>query len=392
MRLPEVTVTPRARRRIAARHPWIFIDDVVAASGLEPGAIVRVRDARGAPLGVAFWSGRSKIALRMIASEDLDPDPAFWSARVDAALARRGGRIAAWQARRLLFGESDGIPGLVADLYGRHLVMQMHTAGAVAIAETIAGLLRARLPIESVLHRNDASVRALEGLPREVVQATGTTPEQIVVEEEGVLYAADPWRGQKTGAFLDQRDNRTACRALGRGRVLDAFAYHASFALHAARGAAEVVVVDASREALERGRANARRNGLANLSFVEANAFDELREREKRGERFDLIVLDPPAFAKSRGEIASGRRGYKEINLRALRLLAPGGTLVTCSCSYNLDEATFEEILREAAADARRDATVVARRGQAEDHPVRLGFPESRYLKCFVLAADGAAP
>ena len=379
-------------RRLAARHPWIFVDDVTVDRPPEHGAIVRVRDPRGGVAGTAFWSARSKIALRMIALEEVTCDGAFWDARVAAALARRGGPIASWQARRLIFGESDGLPGLVADLYGTHLVLQAQTAGAASLAETVAEALRARLPIESVLHRNDAAVRTLEGLPREVVQARGTTPDAIVVEEEGVLYAADPWRGQKTGAFLDQRDNRVACRALGRGRVLDAFSYHASFGLHAARGAAEVVVVDASKDALERGRANAERNGLTNLTFVEANAFEDLRERERRGERFDLVMLDPPAFAKSRGDVAAGRRGYKEINLRALRLLAPGGTLVTSSCSYNLDETAFEEILREAAADARRDAIVIARRGQSADHPVRLGFPESRYLKCFVLAADGAAP
>jgi len=379
-------------RRLAARHPWIFVDDVEVVRAPDHGAIVRVRDPRGAVAGTAFFSAHSKIALRMIALEDVACDAAFWDARVAAALARRAGPIASWPARRLIFGESDGIPGLVADLYGAHLVMQAQTAGAASLTGTVAEALRLRIPIESVLLRNDAAVRTLEGLPREVVQASGRTPESIVVDEEGVLYAADPWRGQKTGAFLDQRDNRVACRALGRGRVLDAFSYHASFGLHAARGAAEVVVVDASKDALARGRANAERNGLTHLTFVEANAFDDLRERERRGERFDLVMLDPPAFAKSRGDVAAGRRGYKEINLRALRLLAPGGTLVTSSCSYNLDEAAFEEILREAAADARRDAIVIARRGQSEDHPVRLGFPESRYLKCFVLAADGAAP
>jgi len=391
-RLPDVTVRLRAKRRIEARHPWIFADDVAASNAAAHGDLVRVRDAAGTVLGVAFWSARSKIALRMVSLEDVVPDEAFWAARVDEALARRGTEIARWTARRLVFGEGDGVPGLVADIYGTHLVIQVLTAGTERVVNHVLAALRERVAVDSVLARNDPSVRTLEGLTREVRQLSGTTPEAVVVDEGGVRYAADPWRGQKTGAFLDQRENRVACRAYGRGRVLDAFSYHASFALHAARNAAEVVVVDASAEALVRGRANAERNGATNLTFVEANAFEDLRARERRGERFDLVMLDPPAFAKSRGDVPAARRGYKEINLRALRLLAPGGVLVTSSCSYNLDEPSFEGLLRESAADAGRDAVVVERRGQASDHPVRLAFPEGRYLKCFVLRDATGAP
>jgi len=391
-RLPEVTVRLRASRRIASRHPWVFADDVAASHGCSHGDLVRVRDNAGMVLGVAFWSSRSKIALRMVSHDDVVPDAAFWAARVDRASARRGAEIGRWEARRLLFGEGDGVPGLVADLYGSHLVLQALTAGAERIVSEVVAALRERLPIESVLARNDPSVRTLEGLPREVRQLSGTTPDEIVVDEGGVRYTADPWRGQKTGAFLDQRDNRLACRRHARGRVLDAFSYHASFALHAAKEAEEVVVVDASSDALARGRANAQLNGATNLTFVEANAFEDLRERDRRGERFDLVMLDPPAFAKSRGDVDAARRGYKEINLRAFRLLAPGGVLVTSSCSYNLDEPSFEGLLREAAADAGRDAVVLERRGQAADHPVRLAFPEGRYLKCFVLRDASGAP
>ena len=391
-RLPDVTVRLRAKRRIAAHHPWVFTDDVAASNGAAHGDLVRVRDNAGAVLGIAFWSARSKIALRMVTLADVDPDRAFWAARIDQALARRGAGLAGWVARRLVFGEGDGIPGLVADLYGTHLVIQMLTAGAERVVDPILAALRERVAVDSVLARNDPSVRTLEGLTREVLQLSGVTPHEVVIDEGGVRYAADPWRGQKTGAFLDQRENRVACRAYARGRVLDAFAYHASFALHAAPHATEVVVVDASAEALARGRANAERSGATNLTFVEANAFEDLRERERRGERFDLVMLDPPAFAKNRGDVPAARRGYKEINVRALRLLAPGGVLVTSSCSYNLDEPSFEGILRDAAADAGRDAIVIERRGQAADHPVRLGFPEGRYLKCFVLRdASGAA-
>ncbi len=391
-RIPEVSVRLRANRRIASRHPWVFADDVSASNAAAHGDLVRVKDNAGMVLGVAMWSSRSKIALRMVSLEDVVPDAAFWATRVDLALARRGAEVGCWHARRLLFGEGDGVPGLVADLYGTHLVIQVLTAGTERIVDQVVAALRERLPLESVLARNDSGVRKLEGLERQVTQLSGTTPDEIVIDEAGVRYAADPWRGQKTGAFLDQRENRLACRTYARGRVLDAFSYHASFALHAAQHAAEVVAVDSSSYALARGRANADLNGVTNMTFVEANAFEDLRERDRRGERFDLVMLDPPAFAKNRGDVPAARRGYKEINLRAFRLLAPGGVLVTSSCSYNLDESSFEELVREAAADAGRDVVVLERRGQAADHPVRLGFPEGRYLKCFVLRdASGAA-
>jgi 23S rRNA (cytosine1962-C5)-methyltransferase len=390
-RLKDVTVRSRGARRIASRHPWVFVDDVAATGDAEHGDLVRVRDTSGACLGVAFWSKHSKIALRLVAEGDVVPDRRFWADRVDAALALRGEAVLAWEAKRLIFGESDGIPGLVADLYGRHLVIQVATQGAARIVDDVLDALRERVPVASVLARNDASVRTLEGLPRETVQLLGVTPPEIWVAEGSVRYAADPWRGQKTGAFLDQRENRVASGAYARGRVLDTFAFHASFGLHAAAGAAEVVVVDSSQEAVERGRSHAAANGLTNMSFVCANAFDDLRERVRRGERFDLVMLDPPAFAKSRGDAAAARRGYREVNLRAFRLLAPGGVLVTSSCSYAMDEVTFENVLREAAADAGRDAVLLARRGQSSDHPVRLAFPESRYLKCFVLRNTGGA-
>ena len=387
--LPTVRIGRQGARRWRSLHPWVFRDDVLDDGAAHPGAVVRVADDAGRALGVAFWSGTSKIALRAIARDERIPDERLWAARVGSALARRG-EHAPRSARRVLFGESDGVPGLVADLYGAHLVLQVLTAGAQAIAGTIADALAAHLPVESVLLRNDPSVRTLEGLPREVRQLRGTTPEAIPIDEEGVTFVVDPWRGQKTGAFLDQRENRIAAGALSRGRVLDAFAYQAGFGLHAAARADEVVVLDASADALARARENAARNGRSNLSFVEGNAFDDLRERERRGERFDVVMLDPPAFAKSRGDLPAARRGYKELNIRGMRLLAPDGLLITSSCSYNLREPEFEEVLREAAADARREMVVLARRGQAADHPVLLGFPESRYLKCFVLRSAGS--
>jgi 23S rRNA (cytosine1962-C5)-methyltransferase len=388
-RVPEAKLSPRGARRLASRHPWIFKDDVASASA-EHGDVVRLRDPAGRARGFAFWSARSKIALRIVTLEDAFPDAAFWSARIERALDRR--RALGWDAYRAVFGESDGIPGLVADVYGPHLVVQISTAATERIAGALIAEIRDRIGAATVLARNDASVRRLEGLPREVVPIDGTTPAQIVVQEDGVRFAVDPWYGQKTGAFLDQRENRLAAAALARGRVLDAFAYQGAFGLHAALAADEVVAVDASKDALNRARADAALNGRDNMAFVEANAFDDLRERERRGERFDLVMLDPPAFAKNRGEVQAARRGYKDINLRGMRLLAPGGFLITSSCSYNVDEAEFEALVREAAADAPRDLIVVARRGQASDHPVRLAFPESRYLKCLVVRDAGAVP
>ncbi len=384
-RLPEVRLTRSGVRRFRTLHPWVFKDDVAANGGAAHGDVVRVVDDSGRPLGAAFWSAHSKISLRRVAFGETVVDAGFWAARVERALARRGGPGPASGARRLLFGESDGLPGLVADRYGAHLVIQAATAGAERILDHVIEAVRERCALDSVLARNDAQVRGLEGLAREVRQLRGVTPATIEVDEAGVVTAVDPWRGQKTGAFLDQSENRIAARAHARGRVLDAFSYQGSFGLHAARSASEVVVLDASAEALARARANAERNGFGNMSFVEANAFEDLRERARSGETFDLVLLDPPAFAKSRRDVPAARRGYKEINLRAMRLLADGGVLMTSSCSYNLDEPAFEEILRDAAADAGRGLEVVERRGQSADHPVLLGFPESRYLKCLVL-------
>lgn len=389
-RLPEVRLRRKGARRWAALHPWIFVDDLLDGDRAAHGDTVRVIDEAGRLVGAAHYSRHSKIALRRIAFTDVASPAALWEGRVGEAFDRRGAEVASWSARRLVFGESDGIPGLVADLYGEHLVVSALTAGAERALSSVVDAIAARVPLASVLLRNDPAVRALEGLPREVHQLRGTTPETVAVDEGGRIFAVDPWRGQKTGAFLDQRENRIVAAALARGRVYDGFAYHGSFAIHAGARAGEVVAVDASAPALARGRANAARNDVRNVAFVEANVFDDLRERERRGERFAMIALDPPAFAKSRADAAAARRGYKELNLRALRLLEPGGILVTSSCSYNLSEASFEEVLRDAAADAGREVEVLERRGQARDHPVLLAFPESRYLKCFVLRAAGA--
>ena len=388
--LTAVRVRARGARRVRSGHPWIFRDDVEDAAGAAHGDLVRVEGPSGAPLGWAFHSVHSKIALRVFRRGDTPPpDEPFWASRLAEAIAWRERTCPGRDARRLVFGESDGLPGLVADLYGRHLVVQALTAGAERLLPLWLDLIAERLPVDTVLARNDAGVRALEGLPREVRALRGQPPERVEILEGTIRYLADLWKGQKTGAFLDQADNRIAAARFARGRVLDAFAYHGSFALHACGRADEVVAVDASADALARAGENAALNGFGNLELVEANVFEDLRARDRAGEKFDLVLLDPPAFAKSRADVAEARRGYKEINLRAFRLLAPGGVLVTSSCSYNLGEPEFVDLVAEAAADAGVEATTIERRGQGPDHPVRLGFPESRYLKCLLLARRG---
>lgn len=386
---PEVRLRVRGARRFLSGHPWVFRDDVADVGSGAHGDIVEVLGPDARRLGWAFLSLRSKITLRRVRMGDRPPDAAFWEGRVAEALAWRRRVAAGCEAVRLVFGESDGIPGLVADLYGTHLVVQVLTAATERVLDPILDAIAARVAVESVLARNDPSVRALEGLPREIRQLRGTTPESIPIAEGEIRYAADPWKGQKTGAFLDQRENRVASAAWARGRALDVFSYHGSFALHAARRADQVLAIDSSAEALARGREQAARNGLDNLTFLAENAFDALRRLDRDNERFDFIALDPPAFAKSRRDLDAARRGYKEVNLRAMRLLAPGGVLVTSSCSYNLPEEEFAALLDAAAADSGGAFRIVERRTQAKDHPVLAGFPESRYLKCIVLCRIG---
>ena len=385
--LPRARVAARALRRSRAGHPWVFRDDLAEAPDADHGDLVAVVAPSGRVVGHAFFSAHSKITLRFVDRSPEPPPAGEWRRRALDALEYRRQVVADdTDAHRVLFGESDGIPGLVADRYGDHLVVQSLTAGAERVLdEVLDGLRSAGIGTASVLARNDPAVRSLEGLDREVRQLRGMTPERIVVREYGVAFAVDPWSGQKTGAFLDQRENRHAAATWCRGEVLDAFAYHGSFALHVARHADHVLALDSSGVALERAKENARLNGLDNVDVLEANVFDALHEFESRGRRFQAILLDPPAFARSRRDVGAARRGYREINLRAMRLLEDEGILVTSSCSYNLGESQFTDLLAEAAADARRSFRVLERRTQASCHPIRLGFPESQYLKCLVL-------
>lgn len=380
-------VSARGAQRWARGHPWIFRSDVARRPSSDAGA-VRVRDDRGRWLGVALWSPASEISLRLVdANPDAELNEAWWEARLRAALGRREELAADSSAYRLVHGEGDALPSLVCDRYDRWLVVQLLSAGVEAHREAIVAALARLTGAEGILARNDVALRSREGLPRETVVLHGSVPREIEVHEYGVRFVAAPYTGQKTGAFLDQRENRRAVAALAKGRALDCFSYHGSFALHLARRAERVVAIDSSGDALARARENALLNGLDNIDTHEANAFDFLRECDRERERFDTIVLDPPAFAKSRASLEAALRGYHEINLRAMRLLTPGGILYTASCSYHLTKPLFLEMIERAAEDSGRRLVLRSLLSQPVDHPEILTIPETGYLKGGILEA-----
>lgn len=378
----------RGARRWQDGHPWIFRSDIVTPPDAPPGA-VRVLDQGGRPIGTALWSPQSEISLRLVGRDPaLQLSAAWWEGRLRTAVERRAGILDAdTTACRLVHGEGDGLPSLVVDRYDRWLVVQLLSAGVEAYrAEIVAALVKIT-GVEGVLARNDVSVRSREGLGRDVELLFGTVPETVEVREHGVRYLAAPHTGQKTGAFLDQREARVLVGSVARGRALDVFSYHGSFALHLARRATHVRAVDASGAALARVRENAALNGLTNIEPVEADAFDFLREEEKSGSRYGTIVLDPPAFAKNRGSLDGAIRGYRDINFRAMKLLEPGGMLYTASCSYHLSKPDFLAMLREAAANSGRRMILRAITGQPGDHPEVITIPETGYLKGALLEA-----
>lgn len=381
---PAVVVSGKGEARVLRGHPWVFRSDVARTEGALPGAVVRVLGPRGRPLGFAFHSSRSEIRLRMVTrGETLSPD--FLRERLVEAVRWRETVAADAEACRLVHGEGDGIPSLVVDRYGNYLVVQTLSQATESLKDRIVETLVELLHPRGILERNDPRVRELEGLERRASLLYGEVPDLVPIEIGGVRYEADLWKGQKTGLFLDQRENHLMARTYARGRVLDAFTYNGGFALQVASRASEVLAVDVSADSVARVRANATLNGATNLTAREANVFDLLHELVDAGERFDTVILDPPAFAKSKSAVEKARRGYKEINLRALKLLNPGGCLITCSCSYHVHEDEFEQILAAAATDAGSPTVVVEKRRQARDHPVVLGVPETYYLKCFVL-------
>ncbi len=380
-----VQVSKRGRARVLAGHLWIFQSDVQNREGVASGDVVEVRGPREDFLGQAFFSESSQIALRIITTEQEPVDDNFWKRRLTAALDLRSGIAPATTAYRWVHGEADGIPSLVVDRYGETLAVQTLSAGTDRLKQTFVRLWVELVQPSGIIERNDQKTRALEGLPLAKGTLYGEVPSEVVVQEEGIRLRADLWGGQKTGLFLDQRENRQAAARWGKGRALDLFAYDGGFSLQLARVCETVTAVDASAEALARLRANAAMNQIDNIHSREGNVFDLLRELHADGQVFDTIVLDPPAFAKNRAAVVKARRGYKDINLRAMKLLRPGGHLITSTCSYHVSENDFLNILTEAAADVRARMVLVEKRTQSRDHPMLLSMPETYYLKCVIL-------
>jgi len=381
--VPTVIISSRGEDRLRGGHPWIYRADVADVRA-EAGDIVQVRSPRGQIVGSALFSDRSQITLRMLVQGEQPADDALVRRRIESALAFRESLRIDATAYRLVHGEADLLPSLIVDRYGDYLVVQALSQGMDRLLPSVVATLTDLLRPRGILARNDPRARVLEGLEQRVDVLAGEVPEAVAVTETGIDYDVDLRRGQKTGLFLDQRENRAAAAAYARGRMLDCFSYNGGFALVMGRHCTETIAFDVSEDAIARVRQNAARNGVAVDARV-GNVFDELRGLDRLGERFDTIVLDPPAFAKNKASVSNARAGYKEINLRALKLLNPGGTLVTCSCSYNINEGAFAEIVYEAAVDAQAHVTVVEKRMQGRDHPVLLGVPETYYLKCFIL-------
>jgi len=381
---PTVTVSARGETRIRAGHAWIYRADVVDVQAAG-GDTVAVLGPRHRTLGYALFSDRSQIPIRLLTHGDVPADLALWRTRLESAIRFRDSLKLDATAYRLVHGEADLMPSLIVDRYDQYLVVQALSQGVDRLLPEITRQLVELVAPAGILARNDPRVRILEGLEQKVEPLHGVIPDSLVVREGPIEYEVDLWKGQKTGLFLDQRENREAAARYAHGRVLDCFSYNGGFALRLARQCEHVEAVDISADAVARIQRNALRNGLPGLQAREANVFDELRRLEKTGARYDTIVLDPPAFAKNKASVPNALAGYKEINLRAMHLLAPGGYLVTCSCSYNVDEELFAQVLQEAAADSRTAVTIVEKRTQGRDHPVLVGVPETYYLKCFIL-------
>ena len=385
--LNSARITTKGLRRWESGHPWIYRSDVAERPGIGPG-VVLVRDSRNRPLGWALWSPKSEISLRFLESDtDREIDASWWRERIEDAVSRRVGLETVTNAYRVVHGEADGLPSLVVDRYDRWAVVQLMSAGLEPARAEIVQALVEVLRVDGILARNDAALRGKEGLERETVLLHGDVPQEIEVDEHGVRYIAAPWTGQKTGAFIDQRENRKLAGEVARGVALDCFSYHGSFAMHLARNADRVIALDSSSQALERARQNAALNGVTNIDFVETNAFDFLKEKEDAEAKFDTIVLDPPAFAKTRNSVPAALRGYKDINRRAMRLLASGGMLFTASCSFHISKSLFLDMLEAAAAESGRRIAIREIRGQPLDHPEILTVPETGYIKGALLQA-----
>lgn len=380
-----MTITPRGVERVLSGHFWIYRADVASESGTEPGAIVRVVDRRKRFWGQALYSSKSQIALRLLTRESRPFGRDVLAERIRAAADFRKQIVEGARAYRLVAAEGDLLPSLIVDRYGECLVLQTLSQGMDRLKPTLVEILEEQFAPRSILERNDVAIRALEGLPEQKGLLAGEPVTEVVAEENALKFCFDLLGGQKTGGFLDQRENRAAARQYARGRLLDGFCYTGAFAVTLAGQCESALGIESSAEALRLARRNQELNGLTNIEWKEANCFDYLKAADRDGERFDTVVLDPPPFARQKSNVESALRGYKELNLRALKILNPGGFLITCSCSFHVSEADLLEVIASAALDAHRTVAVVERRTQARDHPILLTVPETHYLKCLIL-------
>lgn len=395
MSQPTVIVNRRAVERVRDGHLWIYRSDIKEPKRAANAATVRVTDERARFIAHALWSDKSQIALRVVTTTDEAIDRRFWHARLRDSIVRRA-HIADADAYRLVFSEGDLLPSLIVDKYRDVLVVQTLSQGAERLKPLFVDLLREELNPRLIIERNDVKVRELEGLSLsksvlyrrdEITNGNASDDDaagEFEINQHGIRFHVAPLSGQKTGAFLDQRENHLRAASFARGKALDCFTFNGGFALSIARVCEQVTAIDVSDEAIAACEHNAQLNNARNVDFRAANVFDSLREYEAAGERFDTIVLDPPAFAKNRASVEGARRGYNEINLRAMKLLNPGGTLVTCTCSYHVSESDFLNLLHGASSDARRHLQIIEKRTQASDHPILLGMPETFYLKCII--------
>jgi len=385
-----VKVSPRGASRLKDGHVWVYRSDIVSAEGVPAGSLVSVVDHRGQTLGSALYSSSSQIAIRLISHEPVADFPALLRQRIADAIAYRGPIIHDTNAFRMVFSEGDFLPGLIVDRYNDILSMQILTQAmdAETVREALISELTERLQPAAIVERVDPRVRQLEDLPPRPSGLVSGTKGSTIFTMNGIQFHFDALEGQKTGAFLDQRENYAAAAQYAHGEALDVFCYQGGFALHLAPRCSRVTGVDSSRPALEVADRNAALNhrdlSQPDIEWIEANAFDLLKDYASSGQRYDTIVLDPPAFAKTKRDLDAALRGYKELNLRALKMLRPGGILITCSCSYHVGQADFIEMLADAARDARRTLRLAEVRGQAKDHPILLNIPETAYLKCIV--------
>ena len=387
--LANVRVNRKAVERIEAGHPWVFSSDVLNHGKAEPGAVVRVADHTGRALGTAHYSTTSQISLRLLSRRIVPIDRAFWLARLQSAFdfrIRRG--LKDVSAYRLVHAEADLLPGLIIDRYGDCFVMQTLDQGMDRAKNEIANCLVELFSPRAIFERNDVAVRERESLPLSKGLLHGDLPDKhLALEWNGLTFHADLLHGQKTGVYLDQRENYVAAANYARGQALDCFTSTGGFALHMARSAEHVEAVDSSAAALATAEENRAANGIQNVRLREADVFDLLAGYRTAGRKFDTIVLDPPAFTKSRSRLDGAAGGYKEINLRALQLLNPGGILITCSCSFHMSELLLLDAVTQAARDAGRTLHLLERRTQSSDHPILLTVPETHYLKCIIFEA-----